>query len=337
MGAIIHEMLRVNKKNMKGQDSLIYILLGTYNGSEYLNEMLQSIVEQSHQTWHMIIRDDSSQDRTVEKIKKWVGKDRRIQFIEDKQGNLGAALNFFELMEVAMKDAGQYFAFADQDDVWKADKLKNQISKIKEAENKYGKETPILIHSDLEVVDKKLNLIHKSFMNYQQTRHEEIEPLKVLIVQNFVTGCSAMFNRSLLRASLPVPEKVVMHDWWLALNAAAFGKILFLKSPLIQYRQHSKNEVGAKSFWEILKSISIRSNRGREYFLSSVHQAKSLLTRIKQTNKPGSGIQQLLEDYISMLALNNRIKRLSMFNSLGIRRQNTTANLLFKIKIFLHR
>jgi rhamnosyltransferase len=138
-------------------------------------------------------------------------------------------------MEYAVSTEYNYFLFCDQDDYWIPEKLKKNLSKIKDLEKRYLKKTPILIHSDLEVVDRRLKQIHPSFTSYQGIRNEPEKALNVLLVQNFATGCSMIFNRSLLEISLPLPEGVIMHDWWVALCAAVFGKIGFIDEKLVKY------------------------------------------------------------------------------------------------------
>jgi len=67
-----------------------------------------------------------------------------------------------------------------------------------------------------------------------------------VITQNYVTGCAMLINRSLLKMSLPIPSEAIMHDWWIALIASAYGKTFQIYQPLVKYRQHGTNEVGAK-------------------------------------------------------------------------------------------
>jgi hypothetical protein len=107
---------------------------------------------------------------------------------------------------------------------------------------------PLLVHSDLAVADERLNVRHSSFLRGQRLRHPG-RPLATLAVQNFATGCTMLANRALLEAALPIPAEAVMHDWWLALIAAGTGRILFDPTPLVLYRQHDRNTIGAVGYW----------------------------------------------------------------------------------------
>ena len=137
--------------------------------------------------------------------------------------------------------------FCDQDDVWKRDKIYETMKKMEAMEERYGKDTPILVHTDLSVVDENLEMIAESFFQYANLPKRIA--LNQLIVQNSVTGCTAMINRALQKYFLqPLPMgKILMHDYWAALVAKIFGRIGFVNEPTMYYRQHGNNAVGAKN------------------------------------------------------------------------------------------
>lgn len=215
------------------------ILLATYNGSKYLKEQLDSILNQTYPHFTLWIRDDGSTDETYQILSDYAKKDLRIKILNSSE-KLGPRGNFGALMEVS---SNPYIAFADQDDVWHQDKLSILMQFAKDKD----KGLPLLIHHDLEVVDDKLDLIHTSFWAFS---HLDPHAKKIgnLLLQNNVTGCAMLVNRPLLELALPVPTSAIMHDWWLALTASAFGEIYPLNQALVKYRQHSKNQIGAKSY-----------------------------------------------------------------------------------------
>ena len=136
--------------------------------------------------------------------------------------------------------------FCDQDDVWLPDKIERTLFAMHKAEQTYGKETPLLVHTDLYVVDSDLQVTHPSFREMSNLDYRRTA-LNSLLVQNTVTGCTTMINRALRDRVTPIPGQCVMHDWWLALAASAFGQIVPLESErTVLYRQHTANEVGAK-------------------------------------------------------------------------------------------
>lgn len=223
----------------------IDILLATYNGEVFLEDQIQSLLSQSYTNWNLLIRDDGSSDNTVEIIKKYVRKyPEKIKFIQDTIKNSGPAGNFSTLLQYSESD---YVMFCDQDDVWVADKVESMYKELIIMESKFGKETPLLVHSDLFVTDNNLNIIAQSMFKFQNLNPLATN-LNQLLVQNNVTGCTVIINKALVQKATPIPREVIMHDWWLALVASAFGKIGFVNNSTIMYRQHSMNDTGAKSY-----------------------------------------------------------------------------------------
>ena len=263
----------------------LYILLGTYDGAKYIEKQIESIQKQNISEWVLLVRDDGSKDNTAEIVTRFKKEDGRIRLISDKRGNLGATRNYATLMTVARDEGAKVIFFSDQDDVWLPNKLALQLERMHEIENVFGPNSPILIHSDLTVVDENLQTLADSFMACRHMSHEEQAPLSILLTQNYITGCAAAINRSLLELALPIPESALMYDWWISLCAAAFGKIGFIETPALLYRQHNDNRVGAKEFRCMLNPL--RTNPlenwkfGRHIFLGSIAQAKQLSERIE--------------------------------------------------------
>ena len=208
----------------------VCIAMGIYNGSFFLEQQLQSILDQGHQNWLVLAGDDASQDNSTEVVSRYLSEQISIQHSEKNQGVAG---NFNKLLSEALKTPSEYIALSDQDDVWKTEKLQEQLHLMKQLESQNpGK--PVLVHSDMEVVDSELQQIAPSFMRFQGVRQEDENPLRILLVQNFVTGCTVLMNRRLLEIALPLPVNTLMHDWWLALCAATMGKIGFVPMPLVK-------------------------------------------------------------------------------------------------------
>lgn len=225
----------------------IDILLSTYNGSKHLNELLKSIAGQSHENWCLFARDDGSEDQTSSILSAWQAKDPRIHMIQDQIGNIGPVQSFGSLL-LHPESKSPYIAFADQDDVWKPKKLERLLTLMRAIPDHSQAK---LVHADMTVTDEANKLVAESYW-----RHQHINPsrskLPQLLVQNVVSGCALLANRALINLALPVPKQAVMHDWWLALVASAFGTISHVKEPLVFYRQHNHNHIGAKSYRSII-------------------------------------------------------------------------------------
>jgi rhamnosyltransferase len=228
-----------------GETPLLYVLLSAYNGARYIAEQLESIRAQTLTEWRLIVRDDGSADATLGIVEEFGRRDARIRVLRDDRGNLGPVGSFGALLDYALSRDAPYVALADQDDVWRPEKLRQQMDLVRRHEASTGADHPILVHTDLAVVGANLEPIHPSFLRRQRLEHVASDPLRRLLAQNFVTGCTSLFNRALLRAATPVPQ-VVMHDWWLAQCAAALGSILFVNEPTVLYRQHATNVLGSR-------------------------------------------------------------------------------------------
>ena len=222
----------------------VNILMSTYNGEQFLAEQIHSIQEQTYTDWQLLIRDDGSSDQTRTIIKRFVEEDSRIRFInENDQTNLGVIDSFFQL--VKFEEADVYF-FSDQDDVWLPDKL--EVS-LKEAEQ-YSVDEPLMIYMDLKVVDQELNILSDSMIR-SQSHHANTELVQEL-TENTVTGGVSMINHS-LALLWQQTEGILMHDWYLALLASAFGNLVYIDQPGELYRQHGNNVLGARTLSKRVK------------------------------------------------------------------------------------
>ncbi|MCQ9628121.1 glycosyltransferase family 2 protein [Cetobacterium somerae] len=236
-------------------DKKIDILLSTYNGENFLEEQLNSIVKQTYENWKIIIRDDGSTDKTVEIIKKYMKRyPKKIKVIENN-GNLGAAKSFMSLINYSNSD---YFMFCDQDDYWLEDKIEITLKKMLELEKK-NKNKPILIHTDLKVVNQNLDEISSSLWSYQGV-NPKIKNYRKLIVENNITGCTVMLNKNIKKylKNYDIKKYIIMHDWFLGVLVAKLGVIDFVEKATILYRQHGKNDTGAKKNNILIKILSLK-------------------------------------------------------------------------------
>lgn len=255
----------------------VNILLSSYNGEKYIAEQLDSLLAQSYSPIFIHIRDDGSTDGTPVILEEYSNRYSAIKL--DLNSNIGAINSFFTLIKQADRQC-DYFALCDQDDVWNTDKIELSVQKMQEAECCYGSGTPLLVHSDLAVVDEDLQPIASSFFKMQHMDSRRSQ-LNHLVVQNIVTGCTVLFNGALLDIIDNAPVGVLMHDWWIALVASAFGKIVFLDQPTVKYRQHSNNVVGAhkaNTMRDFKRKISSSDNYKR-YFQSVYHQGEAFAAR----------------------------------------------------------
>ena len=268
-------------------------MLATYDAAAYLVEQIESIRSQTFTAWRLLIRDDGSRDATERVLDEFAARDSRIEVVRDGAGNLGAIGNFSRLASLALERGASTVFFADQDDAWFPEKVARTIERMRAAEARLGADRPILVHTDLQLVDGDGRLLHRSFMEFQRIHDAGSDAVTTLLVQNYVTGCTMAANRSLLRFALPVPGEALMHDWWLALCAAACGSIEFLPGPTVSYRRHGRNAVTVRGFWRTLNPFRTNwgelwrtgmSNHGR-----AVRQATALARRLAQRGADQKG------------------------------------------------
>lgn len=224
----------------------IEVLLATYNASKYLREQLDSLISQTYKNWQITIRDDGSTDCTLSILMDYSERYPKNIFLLKPDGNrLGAAANFEFLLKNASCD---YIMFCDQDDVWMKYKMELFVSRMREIESEYGRDTPVLVFSDLIVVDAKLQVISESLWRYQKLDPRLAKNWKTALAQNVVTGCATIINRAARNIVLPFPVKEMLHDHWITAKIARHGVVDFIKAPTVLYRQHTLNVDGAKNF-----------------------------------------------------------------------------------------
>ena len=219
------------------------IVLATYNSERYLSEQLDSLIRQTFSNWRCYIHDDGSNDCTRDIIDAYCIKypDHFLYLDYEPQGS--AKKNFMSMLQYVDEP---YVMFSDHDDVWLDIKIQKSISRIKEIEKKTSNKG-ILVFSDVSVVDENLNTICDSYSKYTGYIPQQYLSLNKILVKNVSNGCTMIMNRNLLNVIMRCCdyEKIVMHDYWFILVAAATGIIDYIEEPLMLYRQHGDNVCGA--------------------------------------------------------------------------------------------
>ena len=224
---------------------MIDILLSTYNGERFIKEQLDSILAQTYTKWRLFVRDDQSTDNTNNILNEYqqLYPQKIILFPNNINRNIGVIKSFEILLECSNRE---YIMFCDQDDIWLPNKIEESLKTIKQLENIHSSTTPILVHSDLTIVNDQKETLHKSFWEYAGIRPYIVNPNpKFLAFCNSVTGCTILMNKACKQQVLPFPEKIEMHDAWIAINIAKKGIIQHINKLLILYLQHSNNTLGA--------------------------------------------------------------------------------------------
>lgn len=264
----------------------ILVLMSTYNGEKYLKEQIDSILAQKNVEVTIRVRDDGSTDGTIRILEEYQ-KCGKLNWYSST--NMGPAKSFLDLVYNAPLKY-DYYAFCDQDDYWKEDKLYKAIERLEHFDDK-----PALYHCELEIVDENLEHI-KMTRNCNKTKFID-QTLMVF----YIPGCTMVFNNCLMRKiqeRKPEFDLITMHDCWLYYICLGIGgKIISDKNAYIQYRQHGNNVIGAKrisirkKIQMILKEIYKHSGKTKPRVqvigLKAIKSAKllDLSGDVKETNR----------------------------------------------------
>ncbi len=221
----------------------VHIACSARDAGLWLDAFLESLVAQTHRDWQLWIRDDGSQDRTWAIIEAWRGREPRIAHAVRGEHSIGAARGFADVFARLPADA-QAVATGDADDVWLPRRLEMTLSALREAERRHP-DTPLLVHTDLRVVDESLAERAPSYWR-AAGMHPHEAPLRDIAIENVAVGPTLTFNAPLLALLRDVPAEALYQDWWIALVAAATGRVIAVDEATVLYRQHGGNSVGAR-------------------------------------------------------------------------------------------
>lgn len=255
---------------------MIDILLSTYQSEKYLEILIESLLNQEYTDWNLLIRDDGSTDNTI-KILNVYQKNypTKIYVLPNTKENVGVIKSFEHLLKYSN---AEYLMFCDHDDIWLPKKIEISIQKMIETE-KANPNLPILVHTDLTVVNSDTEVINPSFWKFSKLNPTLLSRFNYLGVCNGITGCTVILNSKAKEICLPFSKHALMHDSWVALCISKYGKIAYVDKSTILYRQHELNKIGAKE----IKSVF-------EYFRARLRNLKQV---INENNKQFELLKEL--------------------------------------------
>lgn len=207
-------------------DKKVAVLLSTYNGEKYVGAQIHSILTQSYKNLVLVVRDDGSSDKTVKIVKEYMENYNNIKLVEGK--NLGFIKSFFELLKLEQAD---YYAFADQDDVWLPDKIAFAVKSLDKLDNS----KPNMAFSNSDYYDVNMKLI------------KEGEKGKTFSFTNSLYECvtqgmTMVINQKTKDTVLDyMPERVFFHDWWVYMICSGMGNVAYDDVTTVKYRRDGKN------------------------------------------------------------------------------------------------
>lgn len=304
---------------------MIDILLATHNGEAYLAQQLDSVLNQTVQDFRILIQDDGSRDHTLAIIHKYCQAfPQKVILCQEERPLGGAAQNFLSLVA---KATGGYVAFCDQDDVWLPDKLEASLAAIRQLEEEDGGTQPALIFSGVCPVNKNLEILPHSPVDSGISLK-----FSRLLVQNCASGCTMLCNRALYTRLGAYDDRILMHDWWALLVAAAVGKVAYLPRELVLYRQHEGNTVGYAGsrtpgyWWKRAKKEKPFQKKYGYY-----KQALLLEQRLESSSKGPE--QKILQAFLAIPGKRCKLHRMRAILAGGFRKKDAVAQAIFLLSI----
>ena len=300
------------------------VLLATFNGSAFLPALLGSLCSQTDPDFTVLMQDDGSEDGTQQLLDKISAQDSRFVFGNEQGKHLGAAGNFLSLIRQTDADC---CLLCDQDDIWEPEKIAVLKQVLLDLEQQYGSDMPLLVHSDCCLISRNGEKIADSFFHHQGWDPAAVS-LPRLLVQNNVTGCTLIMNRPLrkLVSAYARARDLFMHDWFIALTAAAFGRISFVSRPLTRYRQHGNNAVGANPQGLFVRGLFVLRNRKEaKHRILLTYTHTEMFRTVYQNDLPGPA-RSIVDAYLSTQHM-RKIPRILAVRRMGCVMQNPVTRL----------
>lgn len=289
----------------------IQVLMSSYNGEKYIEEQIESILNQEGVELSLLIRDDGSKDGTRRILEQVQKNDTRVKCVFEE--NIGVKKSFLKLVQMADPSA-DYYAFSDQDDIWLNEKMAVAVSMLQ----KENPDNPLIYGSSVSL-----------YIDGQTTgRRFVCQQLDLgrFLIKNYYPGCTMVFNRKMKNLVEAVDYDSLqpnpLHDHWLNLICTACGgKVVMDPEPHMLYRQHGGNEVGDRGLIQRIKENGLltHSDNTRLKICKELH----MLYREHETEESSKLIQIVLDSEKGFsnkmkLAFNNKIKPITVSERISI-------------------
>ena len=262
----------------------VSVALCTYNGARFLREQVRSICLQTRPPVEIVLSDDASRDGSIDVVRAAVAEcaaERPQHSIALRIFENTTALRVVKNFEQAISACtSELIALSDQDDVWMPDRLEKMVARFEQDDSL------VLLHTDARLVDTDRHDIGHTLFHALEVSPSELarvhagNAFDVLLRRNLVTGATTVFRRALLADALPLPVEWV-HDEWLAIVASTTSRVDLLEAPLIDYRQHESNQIGARRDTYKEKVRKALASRGNTHVERAI-KAELLLERLLQ-------------------------------------------------------
>lgn len=296
----------------------VAVVVATYNGATYLLAQLESIALQTHKPAQIIIVDDASSDDTVRIANNFAIEHPNVLVVQNET-RLGYIKNFEKGMLLA---TASYVALSDQDDIWVPHKLETLLANI-------GGQ--MLAYSDSELIDSEGQLLNQkmSTIKNQLAYHTPI----MYAIGAWAPGHAMLFKKELIEKATPFPT-LVTHDFWLGFVATCYGTVVYVNEPLVHYRQHAQNAIGADTTKNKTASLSLAQKKQQ-----ARARMQLLYNKVKETGHMHVGVFEKINNSYAGFSLSNNFKRAKIFYTyrnliLAYKKKSPLLKVLFAVKMF---
>jgi len=296
----------------------VAVVVATYNGATYLLAQLESIAQQTQKPAQIIIVDDASLDDTVRIANNFATEHPNVLVVQNET-RLGYIKNFEKGMLLA---TASYVALSDQDDIWVPHKLETLLANI-------GGQ--MLAYSDSELIDAEGQLLNQkmSTIKNQLAYHTPI----MYAIGAWAPGHAMLFKKELIEKAAPFPT-LVTHDFWLGFVATCYGTVVYVNEPLVHYRQHAQNAIGADTTKNKTASLSLAQKKQQ-----ARARMQLLYNKVKETGHMHVGVFEKINNSYAGFSLSNNFKRAKIFYTyrnliLAYKKKSPLLKVLFAVKMF---
>lgn len=296
----------------------VAVVVATYNGATYLLAQLESIAQQKHKPAQIIIVDDASSDDTVRIANNFATEHPNVLVVQNET-RLGYIKNFEKGMLLA---TASYVALSDQDDIWVPHKLETLLANI-------GGQ--MLAYSDSELIDAEGQSLNQkmSTIKNQLAYHTPI----MYAIGAWAPGHAMLFKKELIEKATPFPT-LVTHDFWLGFVATCYGTVVYVNEPLVHYRQHAHNAIGADTTKNKTASLTLAQKKQQ-----ARARMQLLYNKVKETGHMHVGVFEKINNSYAGFSLSNNFKRAKIFYThrnliLAYKKKSPLLKVLFAVKMF---
>ena len=303
---------------MENKNPTVAVVVATYNGATYLRAQLESIVQQTYKPSQIIIVDDDSLDDTLQVANNFAAHHPEVMVVQNET-RLGYIKNFEKGMLIA---TASYVALSDQDDIWMPHKLETLLANIGDQ---------MLAYSDSELIDANGQLLNQkmSSIKNQLAYHTPI----MYAIGAWAPGHAMLFKKELVDKAAPFPT-LVTHDFWLGFVATCYSRVVYVNEPLVHYRQHTQNAIGADTTKNKTASLTMAQKKQK-----ARARMKLLFNKVKEAGHQHEEVFEKINNSYASFSLSNNFKRAKLFYDhrnliLAYKKKSALLKVLFAVKMF---